>query len=177
MKILNISGKARHGKTSVAEIIKNVLEKKGKKVLIINYADTLKFYCKEYFGWDGKKNDEGRSILQRIGTDIVRQRDPDFWVKCVDNFLSVFGEDFDLVIIPDCRFVNECEHFRLVYPVMNIRVERLDFENDLTEEQRNHPSETALNGYSFNYYLESESGLDKLESTVKSFLKVIKDWI
>lgn len=177
MKILNIAGKAKNGKTSVAEIIKRKLEKKGKKVLIMNYADTLKFYCREYFGWDGNKDEDGRGILQKIGTDIVRQREPDFWVRCVANFISVFGQDFDLIIIPDCRFVNECEFFKDEYHVMNVRIERLNFDNGLTEEQKNHPSETSLNIYCFDYYLESESGLKNLEKTVGNFMKHLNEWL
>lgn len=177
MKILNVAGQAQHGKTSVANIIKEKLENEGKRVLIINYADTLKFYCREYFGWNGKKDEEGRSILQKVGTDVVRQRDPDFWVKCVANFLSVFGKDFDLIIIPDCRFVNECEYFKDYYGVMNIRVERLDFDNGLTEQQKNHPSETSLRTYCFDYYLESISGLENLEMVTLGFIKYLQEWI
>ena len=49
MEVITISGHALHGKDSAAIIIKNHLEKKNKKVLIIHYADYLKFICEKYF--------------------------------------------------------------------------------------------------------------------------------
>ena len=60
MKIILISGKARHGKDSLATFMKEDLERRNKKVLIAHYADLLKFICTNYFNWDGKKNVEGR---------------------------------------------------------------------------------------------------------------------
>lgn len=171
LKIMNISGQAQHGKTSVANILKEYLESIGKRVLIINYADYLKFICKEYFKWDGTKSKEGRTILQRIGTDIVRKREPDFWVHSVSNFIDVFREDFDFILIGDCRFVNECEYFKFDYNVLNIKVTRNNFDNGLTEEQKNHPSERDLDNYPFDVEIISESGLENLEKTVSILIK------
>ena len=48
MKVLCISAKARHGKDTAAEIIKEYLESLNKKVLIIHYADLLKFVCSAF---------------------------------------------------------------------------------------------------------------------------------
>ena len=59
-----ISGKMRHGKDTCAQFIKEELERMDKRVLIIHYADYLKFILKQYFGWDGEKNEEGRKLLQ-----------------------------------------------------------------------------------------------------------------
>lgn len=80
-KIILISGKAEHGKTATARIIKERLESEGKTVTIVPFASYLKFVCKEYFGWNGKKDLDGRKILQHVGTDVVRKKDPDFWVE------------------------------------------------------------------------------------------------
>ena len=79
-KIILISGKGEHGKTTTARIISNKLEENGKRVAIVPFASYLKFVCKEYFGWDGKKDEKGRQTLQYVGTDVVRRKDPDFWV-------------------------------------------------------------------------------------------------
>ena len=170
-KIINIAGQARHGKTSAANILKDILEKRGKRVLIINYADYLKFICKEYFGWDGTKSEQGRTILQKIGTDIVREREPNFWVHSVGNFIDIFREDFDFVLIGDCRFVNECEYFKFDYDVLNIKVIRNNFDNGLTEEQKNHPSERDLDNYSFDVEIISENGIENLEKTISILIK------
>ena len=45
MQIIVISGKARHGKDTVAGIMKDVFEGWGKRVLVVHYGDLLKFIC------------------------------------------------------------------------------------------------------------------------------------
>jgi adenylylsulfate kinase-like enzyme len=54
-KIVLLSGTAESGKTTVANMLKERLEEDGKKCLIINFSDYLKFIAKAYFGWDGGK--------------------------------------------------------------------------------------------------------------------------
>ena len=86
MKIILIIGKARMGKDTTANIMKEQLESKGKKVLICHYADLLKYICKTFFGWDGVKDNNGRSILQYVGTDKIRKENPNYWVKFIVEF-------------------------------------------------------------------------------------------
>ena len=142
-KLILISGKAESGKTLTANIIKERLENRVKKVTILPFASYLKFICREHFGWDGKKNEEGRRILQHVGTDIVRERNPNFWVKTVVDFVDTFGQDFDFIISDDVRFPNEIMYFADIGNIdfLTIRVSRLEYENSLTDEQRQHSSE------------------------------------
>lgn len=172
MKIITISGLAQHGKDTTATIFKNKLEKLGYKVLIIHYADYLKFICKQYFGWNGVKDEKGRSLLQKIGTDKIRKIDPDFHVSIVAKLINVFANDFDYFLIPDTRFPNEIEYLKNKnYDVLSIRVNRINFENGLTEEQRNHPSEIALNNYKFDRIITYENGIEYVEMAVDQFIK------
>ena len=78
MKVILITGRARSGKDTTANITKKILEERKKSVLIAHYADLLKFICEKYVGWDGKKDEQGRALLQWLGTDVVRESDPDF---------------------------------------------------------------------------------------------------
>lgn len=176
MKIITISGAAQHGKDSSADILKSKLESSNKKVLIVHMADYLKFICKQYYGWNGEKDCAGRSILQYVGTDKVRSKIPDFWVDVVIKFLEAFGEDFDYILIPDCRFANEVNKFRSMgIHTTAIKVIRNNFDNGLTEEQKNHPSERALDNFKFDYIMCSKSGLDVLEIEVNNFLRYYKN--
>lgn len=65
----------------------------------------------EVYGWDVAKREypEVRAILQRVGTDMVRNHVSDtFWVdKAMDTILTA-GEDQKWVVT-DCRFPNEAE--------------------------------------------------------------------
>ena len=60
IKIYAISGKAQQGKDTFAEILSQELTEKGYRVLVIHYADLLKFICKSLFNWDGQKDENGR---------------------------------------------------------------------------------------------------------------------
>lgn len=172
MKIITISGKARHGKDTTANQIKWQLEDKGCTVLITHYADLLKFICKNFFGWDGQKNDEGRTLLQYVGTEVVRKKDPEYWIKFIVSILDLFPNEWDYVIIPDCRFPNEIDTLADKYGVTSVWVDRGDdFDNCLTLEQQKHPSETALDNYRFDYRLDNKGTLEDLEDEVDKFLQ------
>ena len=55
-------------------------------------------------------------------------------------------------------------------PVITIRIIRNNFENNLTQEQRNGISETSLDNYTFDYTIRSESGLDNLKFEIDKSL-------
>lgn len=140
------SGVARAGKDTSAEIIKDNLEVRGYRVLITHYADLLKFICKNFFGWNGEKDEAGRTILQHVGTNCIREQDPDYWVDFVVNLIRMFPDRYDYVVIADVRFPNEIDRiFDAGFSATHVRIVRPDYENQLTEEQKNHQSETALN--------------------------------
>ena len=175
MKTILFSGEAEHGKTASATILKEKLEGIGKKCLIINFADYLKFICKQYFGWDGQKDVVGRKILQEIGTDVIRKKDSSFWVKAVISFIKVFEDKYDYFLIGDCRFPDEISCFKKEeIDSLSIKVIRLNFENKLTPEQRKHPSECALNSHVFDYIIRSESGLENLSKTIDNLFEKYK---
>lgn len=145
MKLILISGKAGHGKDTLAGYLKAVMEEDDKKVLIAHYGDLLKYICKQFFGWDGYKDEKGRTLLQYVGTDVIRKKQPNYWVNFVYNLLCMFENEWDYVLIPDARFPNEIEGMSSFHP-KHIRIIRPGF-NILTEEQQKHRSETALDDY------------------------------
>ena len=127
--------------------------------------------AQKYFGWDGEKNEAGRTLLQWLGTDVARQRNPDIWVRVACEFLSAFGPDFDYVLIPDTRFPNEIEYLREHgYDVTAINVRMLDFDNGCTEEQKNHPYETALDDFPFDVTIVCPSGIKNAQMALNDYM-------
>ena len=172
MKIICISGHAQHGKDTAALLIKSHMEAAGKKVMITHYADLLKYICKSFFAWNGKKDDAGRALLQHIGTDIVRTKNPNYWVEFLTGIIDLFGETWDYVLIPDCRFPNEIEDLiKHGFDVITIRITRPNYNNSLTPEQRSHPSETALDDYIFDYTIQNPGSLGEFNEVLASFVK------
>jgi hypothetical protein len=175
-----ISGKAGSGKDMTAQFMKEELEKKGKKVLVIHYGDAVKWVLRDYFNWDGKKDAVGRALLQTVGTDIVRKVHPNFWTGIVVGLLQAFEpySDFDVAIVPDARFPNEVDiALQELQGCVAIRIERRNADGTpwinptLTEDQRNHPSETSLDHYAFDYILHNDEGLDTLRESAHTILE------
>lgn len=171
MKVICISGKAQHGKDTTALLIKTALEDQGKSVLVIHYADLLKYICKTFFGWDGNKDEVGRHILQYVGTDVIRKRAPDYWVDFVAGFLEIFVDEWDYVLIPDTRFPNEVDLMKRKFEATHVRVVRPNFVSPLTAEQQDHPSEVALDEYIPDWFLENNSNMESLKETVNTWIK------
>ena len=172
MKVVLISGKAQNGKDTFASILNEQLKNDGKRVLITHYADLLKYICRNYFGWDGNKDERGRQMLQYVGTDVIRKQNPSLWVDFVAMMLGYFHENWDYVIIPDCRFPNEVS--TMVdngFDVVHVRITRPDFISPLTEEQQKHPSEIALDDTAPDYYIENKGTLKDLEATTSKWIK------
>ena len=172
MKVLAISGRAQNGKDTCATMLKEFMSLDNKTSVIIHYGDLLKFLCKTFFEWDGVKNEYGRHLLQRIGTDVVRRQRPDYWVDFVSDALRMFGDLWDYVIIPDARFPNEIDKLRECgFDVTHIRIKRTNFVSPLTAEQQSHPSETALDNSKVDYLVINDRGLNELRTTIYQLLK------
>lgn len=185
MKIILISGKAGHGKTTFANFLEEELSQKGEGVLRIAFGDLLKDVCRRYFDWDGEKDEKGRALLQYVGTELVRARDEDFWTDYVLRFCSVMRPD--VVIIDDWRFVEEIERtLRFFDDITTIRVERYekwvgdhpDYVNipyknpTMTQEQLEHRSETELAAYPCSYIVTNVS----IESLREAAQEMVKEW-
>lgn len=182
--IICISGKAQNGKDTSAAIFKTELEKLNKKVLIVHYADYLKFICTNYFGWDGKKDIAGRALLQKVGTDIVRKKVPDFWVDSFISVINLFPGEWDYIIIPDTRFLNEINKLKSnLFKTIHVRVKRENFNSPLTKEQQMHPSETALDKIKYNYLITNISaepggapiGTTEINNLTRQIIKIIQE--
>jgi hypothetical protein len=169
--IFLLSGQGQHGKDSTAIFLK---EKLQGSTLIIHYADYLKFIAKNYMGWSGEKDVAGRTLLQLLGTERVKYdlKKPLYWVERVCDIIEIVYDQYDYFCVPDVRFISEIHYPEARFPqkTSSIRITRLNFDNGFTLEQKNHISELELVHYPHDYYITSESGLDKLEIEVNKFL-------
>ena len=170
-KVICISGKAQHGKDTTAHFIKEYLEEHGKSVLIMHYSDLLKFIVRTYFGWNGEKDKDGRALLQYVGTDVIRRQSPDYWTDFAVGLIRMFPDEWDYVILADCRFPNEVECFKKSeFDTCHVRVIRAPFASPLTPEQQLHTSETALDAIGADRYLLNTGTLEEYRKTVCTWL-------
>lgn len=175
-KIILISGKARSGKDTFAMYFSAEAKLHGKRVLTIKYGDILKFICKEYFDWDGIKDEKGRTLLQQIGTNLCRENNPDIWVNCVIEIIKGLQSNYEYVLIPDARFPNEIRKWwQTDFDSITVRIERMnkddtEYDNGLSEEQKQHPSETELDDWIFNYHVYNKYVTD-LQNAAQGIFK------
>lgn len=120
---------------------------------------------------DRSKPMSGRRMMQWWATEVRRNEDPHYWVKAWEkggmwSFLTQYRWSVGHKIIPDIRFENECDMVQRYNGIL-IRVERDDLELGDTHE---HPSETELDGYEFDYVIVNNGTLDDLQDAVKGIL-------
>lgn len=170
MKVVAISGLARHGKDTTALMLRDELERMGNRVLITHYGDLLKYICTEFFDWNGKKDKYGRELLQYVGTDIVREFNPNYWVNFITDMIKMFGDKWDYVLIPDARFPNEIFGLKdIADEVIHIRINRPNMESGLTDTQLKHKSETALASVKADFYICNDGTLDDLKLKIHNW--------
>ena len=176
-RIYMLHARAQSGKDTCAAIMKEEYEKRGKRVIIIAFADYVRWCLDKYYGVTDYKTPEGRTIIQHFATDLVRKNDPTFWGRTVADLLRAIEDDFDYAIIPDWRFENEYTSlasrfdWHIIPRVLITRPENEKTDN-MTDAQRNHQSETELDNYkNFDYNISNE--FNKLDETRKQIIMMI----
>ncbi|VYT64329.1 hypothetical protein [Clostridium tertium] len=172
MKCITISGPAGHGKDTLANKLKAIIESKGKRVFIIHYADYLKMVATQVYNWDGRKNEVGRDILQKLG-DRMRAQDEMYLINELINIINLVRDDFDIVLIPDARFPREIECLRNIGRTISIHITRVDYKSNLTTEQNNHKTERALDNYSYDYDIltSTDKEISEIDTIIEDILK------
>lgn len=146
-KIFLICGKAGHGKSKFAEMLGEEIKSRGLKVQITGFADGLKKCCYG-LGWDGNKDEKGRTLLQNFGQLMKEQGGESYWCEVLERNLN---PDADVYIVQDCRYKVEADYFKDKFKVKIIKIIReekgiydlySEYKNDqMTLEQNNHSSE------------------------------------
>lgn len=176
VKVIIVSGKARHGKSTVANILKEYYEKKGKKTIEITYAKYIKDYAMNVSDWNGLEETKPRELLQQLGTDIIRKKiNWDFFVNRICEDIIVYSYFFDVVIISDARYEDEIEGPKKRFKdVKSIRVIKPNLESPLTSKEQIHLSETGLDHYSnYDHVIINDSDKEALTTKVLEILKEV----
>lgn len=170
-EIILISGYKRAGKDTTAQMLKEIFEENQLKVEILSFADTLKNiaciifdisreqldefknnetvigtreWCKDYLEFDFEELTNFRKVLTKIGNDALKPIfGEDIWVKDIQK--KIAASDAEIIIIPDFRF--KIEH---INKAITVRVVNGNIVNKET-----HPSETELDNFNFDVYLDN----------------------
>ena len=173
-KIFIICGKARHGKDTIALMIQKVYKEKNLDILNMQYSSYIKEYAKKISNWDGSEETKPRELLQVLGTQVIREKiDELFFVKKIVDDIKVYSYFFDALTISDARFKVEVDIPRNEFSnIVVIHVERPNFDNGLTLEQKMHRSEIDLDDYeNYDYRVMNDGSLDDLEVKIRDIVE------
>ena len=175
IKIYLICGKARTGKNTIAKLIKSKLEQANHKVCEIQIMRTLKGYLKDYFGWDGKEETKPRTLLQQMGTELIRidMNMPNFHIDRLTDDIKILSNYYDTFIVDDIRLKVEIEELKKRFS--NVVVIVVNKENninyDLKDDEKNHITENDLNDFDKYDYKIENNNINELNSIVDSILE------
>ena len=173
-KIYLISGKARHGKDTASEFLKKFYEADGKKVIFSRAGKYIKFYAMEMTDWDGSDDNKPRELLQELGTDVIRNKlnKAEMFIERQLDDIEIYSYFYDAIIVPDIRLPREIESVKEKFNnVVTIKVERINFESDLTDSQKKHKTETAMDSYNDFDYTVINDTLDQYEKDIYEIFK------
>ena len=172
MRVFLIAGKAGCGKNEVANIIKEELP----NTVITAFSKYIKLFALELTEWDGRDITKPREFLQNMG-DKLRAIDEDFLTKRILEDLEVYKrEGIVNVVISDVRLVHELEYFKNLsgYDVIAIRVNCSNSTRELTDSEKSHHTETALDTYqAFDYVVYNDMN-ENLKKEIKEILEGMK---
>lgn len=131
---------------------------------VISFAKSLKRLALD-LGWDGKKDERGRRLLQGLG-QTLRAYDPDFWIKKADfNPVKVDTP----VFIDDLRFQNELEYLkRHAFHIVYLK----PFGFSMNEKWREDASENDIKPEDCHTVLASHKGnLEDLQAAIDTLVE------
>jgi len=172
-KVYILSGKAKSGKNVVSEIITNYY--KDKKCISISYSYYLKDYIKRITNWNGEEETKPRDLLQQIGIELIKNKINDkLFINRLIEDIEVFSYFYDIIIVTDARLIEEIEiPKQKLKNVITIRINRDNIDNNLTDNQKNHITETALDNYNnYDYIIDNNKDYAYLEKEIIKILEV-----
>lgn len=173
--IFIVSGKANSGKDTSCELINNYVKLKGLKSVNLQFSSYIKMYAKVISGWDGNEDTKPRSLLQELGTNIIRNKiDNEFFIKRIIGDIKVYSYYCDVITISDARLPLEMDSIASEFNnVYKISIERPNFNNNLNNTEKKHITEVALDNYDdYDYKLVNDGTIEDLN---KKIIKMVDE--
>ena len=159
--IILIGGKARSGKSTLASIIGNMLEKDNNKVIYSNYTKYLKQYISDITGNVVTEENKPRELLQKLSSELIKKElgKTNFFIDRQIEDIEIYSYFADYIIISDVRFPSEIDTIKEKFlNVISIQVKRDNLKSDLTDEQQKDITETSLDNYDkFDYTVDNDN--------------------
>ena len=100
MKIYVIGGKAKSGKNTFGEYLREELKEYSYKPCVMHITEPLYGYARNYFEWNGNDRDKPREFLQKMGIEIIKEKmgKKDFLLNRLYEDIEILSNFFDTFI-------------------------------------------------------------------------------
>ena len=175
MKLYVIGGKAKNGKNTFAKFIRGELKNYGYQPCVMHLTEPLYSYARNYFEWNEHINEKPREFLQKMGIEIIKEKlgKETFLLDRAIEDIEILSSFFDTFIIADARLQMEFEYLKDKFDdVVTIKLEREQFDDGLSETEKQHITETDLEKYNnFDYKVKNSSIYD-LKKAAKEIVAI-----
>ncbi len=172
MKLYLVAGKAHSGKNEFSNYLKTELEK-TKKVCFLRITAPLYHYAEEQFNLKVDEEHKPRDFLQKMGIEVIKEKLglKYFLIDRLTEDIKVLDNFFDVGIITDGRLIEEFEELKRRFnDIKIIKIERDNYENNLSKEQKEHITEKDIDKeYNYDYVIVNKT-LEDLERQAKEIV-------
>lgn len=165
--LIGISGKKRSGKDTFYQVFNAHVMAPKVATRRYAFADAVKRFAAEYFGYEESRKEEQRFILQGVGHMLREEVSENFWVDITYNQILKDREEFQdrgvslVSVVTDVRYPNEVESIESRGGHL-VRIVRPGYEDSDT-----HPSETSLDNTHFNDVIQNNGDIKEYVETVR----------
>lgn len=175
MKVYVIGGKAKSGKNTFGEYLREELKKYGYKPCVMHITEPLYSYARNYFEYDETKDQKPREFLQKMGIEIIKDKlqKKTFLIDRLKEDIEILSNFFDVFIITDARLKIEFEELKNTYHnVVTIKLIRENYEDFLTPEERDHITETEIDELKIFDYTIKNTNLQELQHQAEEIIQI-----
>lgn len=175
--LIGITGGFGSGKTEIINIIKNIHGRN--KVMNIKFAQPLYELQKMIQDYLELPNGKDRKLLQLLGTDWGRSKNPDIWIEMFIKNVDKYKQFYDVLICDDLRYLNEFKILKekgfILAKITRPVQDRMPY---LYEGNAFHSSELDLStimNEEYDYFIENNSSYDDFVYVISEMFMDIKE--
>lgn len=168
---------AKHAfiRVGFSDALKHEVATKLRRTLEAHIQQTFSWGLIEQLGMDRlvhrvvweRRTPVTRALLQEFGSEVRRADERDYWVRRTAEKVNDLPPSAN-VVLPDCRFENECRMVRALNGYL-LKITRPGYFGD------SHMSETSLNAWTdFDVVLVNNGTVEDLEDKVERWLTSVK---
>ena len=181
--IIGVAGYARTGKDTFGSILCNELSKTGVKAKKLSLAYVLKsdldnFLLDKFgisaFTEDPKEKSFIRPLLICYGTDLMRKKDPEYWIKKLQKTVDLNTNCGIISVICDIRFLNEASWLRNNGGIL-VHLKRPGMEPADKNENNNEQALKQVSDFPILWNTFTENYIENCSSIVKNFINEVKE--